>query len=240
MYLINGVHRYPFRNLCLICGYFCIKFFVYAVKSDAPVGLYDKLLLQPQLFLEVLYLCKKVDYDLTYTLYSPYLCKIGLHTLLIGCIKVIKVHDLTLDIKIQLSGQESPEILMYEIIKSILSHICVEMPPEQIIFLEFFMLDGCKQCQPYGRTFLCKPIGYCLIVQLIIFRLLILGNVIHKADYEFLAIFIVLKGMDAGIVFLILGKKHEFALVIVTFLIVVLFGGSGNYAEMNRVVICTE
>ena len=123
---------------------------------------------------------------------------------------------------------------MDKIIKGILGNIAPEMLLQQ--GSGFFALAGgyrsnqrIQFCTTQGK----QPLGDRSIIFLCVFLFLILGDIIHEANNDFSRFYIIFKGLDAGVVFLILGKEHECTLAILALLVVVLLGGCIYQTEMN-------
>ena len=105
------------------------------------------------------------------------------------------MHDLTLDEEIQLARQESVQILVDEIIESVLRHIALQMLLQQGCRLPAFA-SGDRRDQ---RIQLCPMLGQqpcrnCGIVLLCILLFLVCGNIIHESDHDLAGIRIVFKG----------------------------------------------
>ncbi|MCG4470142.1 hypothetical protein L0P50_14700 [Lawsonibacter sp. DFI.6.74] len=115
---------------------------------------------------------------------------------------------------------------MDEIIEGILGHITLQVLLQQGSGL--LALAGgnrSKQCDELCITQRQNPFLNSVVIFLCVLALLVLGDVVHEADHNFARLCIIFKGLDAGIVFLILGKEHEGTLAVLAFLVVVLLGG---------------
>lgn len=130
---------------------------------------------------------------------------------------------------------------MDEIIEGILGHITLQVLLQQGSGL--LALAGgnrSKQCDELCITQRQNPFLNSVVIFLCVLALLVLGDVVHEADHNFARLCIIFKGLDAGIVFLILGKEHEGTLAVLAFLIVILLGGCVYQTEMHSNTVKNE
>ena len=119
-YLVDCKQTYPFLTLAVVGKDFGIELSRYTVNGDAIVGLHHKLLLQPQLLLEVFKLSQHTDNLLTDLLDGTNNSQLVVDEL---SIKVIDMQHLILDIEIQLTMKEASKVFMDEIVKTVLGGI---------------------------------------------------------------------------------------------------------------------
>ena len=125
--LINGIHFNPFLDLFLVIADFFVEGFVNLVQSNAPVRFDNKLLLEPQLLLEIFNLRKKINDNLADLLDCLHLGKVCFDTNFIRRIQIIEMHHLVLDKEIKFARKESSQILMNKIVKGVLGDIPLQM-----------------------------------------------------------------------------------------------------------------
>ena len=193
--LIDGVHVDPFIDLRLIANDFCPEGFVDLIQGDAPVGFHNEFLLQPQLLLEILNLCKEIDDDFTDALDGFYLGKVGFHTGFAVGVQILQMHNFTLNEEIQFACKETAQIFMDEIIKCILCNIALQVLFQQgsglLALAGWDRRDQRIQLCPPQRK---QPLGNCGIVLLCILLFLVCGNIIHESDHDLAGVRIVFKG----------------------------------------------
>ena len=97
------------------------------VERHAVVRLDDKLLLEPELLLEILQLLKEGDYLVGDTPYRFGLAEIVLDARGRLRFDVVQMHDLILDIEIKLAAQEAAEVFVCEIVECVAAGLIGQM-----------------------------------------------------------------------------------------------------------------
>ena len=128
LYLVNGEKAYPLLALRIIGDNLWVKGMRDAVERDAVITTDNKLLFQPEFLLEVFELGKESDDFLANLLDGFHLCQMLQDV--VG-IKIVQEHYFVLDIKIQLTAQESTKVLMDEIIEIVFRGIVLQMLHQQ-------------------------------------------------------------------------------------------------------------
>src|ERR1019366_9145922 len=97
---VYGEQPYPLVSLRVVCCDLRVQVNRHAIQGDAIVGSYDKLLLQPELFLKVLQLSDKI-----YNLVRDFPKDFDSREVLVdfgcqGTLNVVEVHHFVLDIEV--------------------------------------------------------------------------------------------------------------------------------------------
>ena len=113
LYRLYVKQTLPFLMLLLVGAYFFVERFGHTVERDAVVALHHKLLLQPQLLLEVFKSGKHL-----YNLFAHGLdgLRLGKRAAKVVVVEVRHVHYLVLQIEVELTAKEIAKILVYEIV----------------------------------------------------------------------------------------------------------------------------
>ena len=99
--------------LFFICTNISIERFRHTVERDAVVALHHKLLLQPQLLLEVFKSGKHLYYLFAHGLDG---LRLGKRAAKVIVVEVRHMHYLVLQIEVELTAKEVAKILVYEIV----------------------------------------------------------------------------------------------------------------------------
>jgi len=201
-HFINGIHGNPFVNLCLVVNNLLPEGFINLIKCHAPVCFHNEFLFQPQLFLEILNLCKEINDNLAHTLDGTDFGNIAFRLLFVLGIKVVKVHNLGLDIEIKLTGQKSAQILMDKVIEGILCYIGFQVLLQQIrnILLIALQKNAVELVVILDNPFKNGVIVIFLPLLCYCFTRIFILQVEHKSDNQLIGFFSVFKRFDTGMV----------------------------------------
>ena len=129
--LVRGEQRDPFRALRGVEGDFGVERFRHAVQGDAPVGLQDELLLEPEPLLELLELRQEVDDLAADVADGPHARQGAVEPGGVALLQVVQVQHLGVQVQVERAAQEAAEVLVDEIVEAVLRRVTLHVLRQQ-------------------------------------------------------------------------------------------------------------